>query len=639
MTKKRAKSKCCQFICCAAVEDDVEVPQESRLPAFRRKAGAASMAQLANRLDLNNPDEETMVDPDLDSDTEVTVIFHRPIESISGMDKQIVEMQSAVKCSFMESSTDGPAVRMCLRELFDITKGTYFSNIHDEVIRSMTFMVPQEMQASVNVHTTFSLISSIYEDVLKKMNSALLETDVLTGSWIDSVVPRITDMAKTLLSSTMKKLQDFLEICKVCDWLRASRGFPVDILDELDAVVPTLTRKVVGAVFQSLLSISSEGTSKDAMDCGSDTPMNSFLQAVADKLESEISSESATPKQSSCPSDSSVVDELPSSQGRNDFGVKERREVATCSVVTEKLLTSHRPRSERVLESIILNKLNQNSDTDSTERNTERLSINAFLVELSKMVHHIIKSETTEIARTSPVFDSTLESSMLAAASGVVSALVSDLKSTFQEDFKLVDPSLDPTLYTTQIQMVSDKVLESIPSKLKEVLIIYIFMRVNGVMKTTYDAQLRSSLLTASRETLKIITEAIMAILRRFNVTDSIILYRRFLGNLQECLIQPSPDLSESSDVSSEDSFEEELYCRPRFPKIRLPKLRFKKWKNRMEATTVLAEDQTQNQPLPTEKPSNGPTSSAAVPKRKTFFSRVSAAFCRVFRKGAKTSY
>ncbi|KAL7851577.1 hypothetical protein AOLI_G00219340 [Acnodon oligacanthus] len=56
------------------------------------------------------------------------------------------------------------------------------------------------------------------------------------------------------------------------------------------------------------------------------------------------------------------------------------------------------------------------------------------------------------------------------------------------------------------------------------------------------------------------------------------------------------------------------------------------------EATTVLTEDQTQNQPLPTEKPSNAPTSSAAIPKRKTFFSRVSAAFCRIFRKRAKTS-
>ncbi|KAL6467624.1 hypothetical protein MHYP_G00233010 [Metynnis hypsauchen] len=263
--KKREKRKCCPFICCAAVEDDVEVTQESRLPTFKKLAGKASMAQLGNRLDLNNTHEETMVDPDLDSDTEVTVVFQSPIESISGMDKQIVQMQSAVKCSFMESSSDGAAVRMCLRELFDITKGTYFSYIQDELIRSMRSMVPQEMWAAVNVHTTFSLISSIYEDVLKKY-------------------------------------------------------------------------------------------------------------------------------------------------------------------------------------------------------------------------------------------------------------------------------------------------------------------------------------------------------------------------------------LSECSDVSSEDSFVEELYSRPRFPRIRLPKLRFKKQNNRMEATTVLAEDQTQNQPLPTEKPSNAPTSSAAVPKRKTFFSRVSAAFCRVFRKGAKTS-
>ncbi|KAL6467626.1 hypothetical protein MHYP_G00233030 [Metynnis hypsauchen] len=407
--KKREKRKCCPFICCAAVEDDVEVTQESRLPTFKKLAGKASMAQLGNRLDLNNTHEETMVHPDLDSDTEVTVVFQRPIESISGMDKQIVQMQSAVKCSFMESSSDGAAVRMCLRELFDITKGTYFSYIQDELIRSMRSMVPQEMWAAVNVHTTFSLISSIYEDVLKK--------------------------------------------------------------------------------------------------------------AVADKIESEIFSESATPKQSSCPCDSSVVEETPSSQGRDDFDRKERREVATCSVVTEKLLNSHRPRCESVLESIILNNLNQNSDTDSTERDTQRLlrlSVHAFLDESSNIVNHIIKNETTEITRTSPVFDSTLESSMVAAAAGVY--------------------------------------------------------------------------------------------------------------------------LSECSDVSSEDSFVEELYSRPRFPRIRLPKLRFKKQNNRMEATTVLAEDQTQNQPLPTEKPSNAPTTSAAVPKRKTFFSRVSAAFCRVFRKGAKTS-
>ncbi|KAL7851579.1 hypothetical protein AOLI_G00219350 [Acnodon oligacanthus] len=86
--------------------------------------------------------------------------------------------------------------------------------------------------------------------------------------------------------------------------------------------------------------------------------------------------------------------------------------------------------------------------------------------------------------------------------------------------------------------------------------------------------------------------------------------FRKLAGRasmaLQECL-------SEFDDVSSEDSFVE-------------------------EATTVLTEDQTQNQPLPTEKPSNAPTSSAAIPKRKTFFSRVSAAFCRIFRKGAKTS-
>ena len=47
------------------------------------------------------------------------------------------------------------------------------------------------------------------------MNSALMDTNVQAESWKDSVPPGIMDVAKTLLLLTMKKLQDFLQICSV----------------------------------------------------------------------------------------------------------------------------------------------------------------------------------------------------------------------------------------------------------------------------------------------------------------------------------------------------------------------------------------------------------------------------------------
>ena len=126
---------------------------------------------------MTEEDSEMMVlmDPDLKSDTEVTVIFRRSLESVcsklTAMDEHIVKLQSGMQGSHMESGSDSAPIRMCLRELFNITKGTYFSKIHDELIRSVRLMLPQEMRDAVNINTTFSLISSIYEDMLKKVRN------------------------------------------------------------------------------------------------------------------------------------------------------------------------------------------------------------------------------------------------------------------------------------------------------------------------------------------------------------------------------------------------------------------------------------------------------------------------------------
>ncbi|KAI4883728.1 hypothetical protein NFI96_009583 [Prochilodus magdalenae] len=92
-----------------------------------------------------------------------------------------------------------------------------------------------------------------------------------------------------------------------------------------------------------------------------------------------------------------------------------------------------------------------------------------------------------------------------AAAVGVMSALVSDLKSTIKEDFTLVDPSIDPSHYTTQVQLVSEKVWKSIQAKMKDVLVVDIFIKANGAMTPEEDAHLKFHLLSGSKQILQTI--------------------------------------------------------------------------------------------------------------------------------------
>ncbi|KAI4894215.1 hypothetical protein NFI96_016672, partial [Prochilodus magdalenae] len=509
---KRLRRKCCALICCAAVEDD-EVSQEPSVPPCTqsgprniwpsRLTPKDFMTVLENSLAQDKADEEEVVDPASEMNGEVTVFFRRsPVENLSG------------------------------NALFDLTKGTYFTKIHNEVTESIRAILPPEMRDTVNSHTTFSLTSSFYDDMLKQMNCAVMKMvnhgpgriPLLTG----------TNPGSNLLLRTMKKLQDFWQICRVCCWLRASRGSPVNIHDQLEAVVAPLTLKVV-----ALLNNSPEGTSKGAMDCGLDAPLRNFLLAVADKIRTEISP------------DSNVVDVQSSAQEKADPDTEDRHPVADCSDVTV---------------------------TSETVMNSEG---------------HQASSEHLE----PPAVDSKLESSMLAASSGVVSALVSELKSTIKEDLALVDPSVDPLHYTTQVQLVSDKVLKSIQATMKEVLMADIFSTAIGAMTPEDDAQLHLNLVTCSKQILRSIIDHLTLIIQSGdeNIQG---LNKQFLQSAWRCIIIYKLHLACFSAVSDEPSGEIQPSRRRRFtvrmPRISLPKLRLRLRRN-MEPTTALP----QNQPVP----------------------------------------
>ncbi|KAI4885205.1 hypothetical protein NFI96_018762, partial [Prochilodus magdalenae] len=506
------------------------------------------MNVLEKSLDWDKATEEELEE----TDTEETIIFFLRISksisgSLSGMDDQIVKLQNGLRRLSMETCKEAPPVRKLLESIFNLTKGTNFYKIHNTVISSVRLMLPQEMREVVNLKTTFSLVSSVYDDVLKEMNSALSEMNFYAEVWDDSVQTGIMEIAKKLLLSTMKRLQDFLDICSVCGWLRASRGSPVDIHRDLKVVVPPLSIKVVEAIFQAMLSISSEGTSVDCMD----TSLSSFLQDVADQVKTKVFPWSATPRQLSSPSDCSVVKDLPSPQEQADLATEEHL-------------------------------------VDKKAKFAERLFAPDFLSEASKMVYKIINDETSETATTTegdksqqtslepPVFESELENSMLAAASGLVSALVTELMSTLEEDFELVDPSADPSLYSTQVEIVSDKVLNSIQDKVKDILVADLFMRANGALNAQDDAQLNAKLLSASSDILKTITDSITEVLQRLARKPSTMLYYLFLRALKEGLNLTSQHLSKFCKARSDQSKRRRVFP-VRSPKFKLPKLlRFK---------------------------------------------------------------
>ncbi|KAI4888763.1 hypothetical protein NFI96_030209 [Prochilodus magdalenae] len=565
------------------------------------------MKVLEKSLDSDKATEEQEEEELEELDTGVTIFFLRASKSISGsltgMDDQIVKLQGGLRCLSKESCGRTAPVRKLLEAVFNFTKGTHFRKIHNEVISSVRLMLPNETREAVNIKTTYSLTSGLFDEVLKEMNSALTEINLYAKVWDDSVLTGIMEVSKKLLLTTMKRLQDFLDICRVCDWWRASRGSPVDIHHDLEAVVPPLSVKVAGAIVQTMLSVSSEGTSWDS----SDTPLSNFLQAVVNNIKTKISSGSAETRR----------DELSGPSGSTIVRVQPSPHLVTIGHLA-----------------------------DNMKSLAERLSVTDFLVEASQMVCEIINDETSEAAMTSesaasqsrsvdpPVFESQLESSMLAAASGLVSALVSGLESTFQEDFEVADPSADPSLYTTQVEVVSDKVLNSIQAKLKDVLVASFLIRANQSFNTQDDAQLNLHLLSASKEILRTVTDSLLAVLHRLESKTSTKVYERFLQTLREGLILTSKHLSRFCKARSDR--------KPRIFPVRFPKMVFRMLssKNRIEPA-VTTETITQQKPVPAEEPADiqAPTSAPVpFPKGKGLFSRVAAAFTRVFRKRAKSS-
>ncbi|XP_066524847.1 uncharacterized protein [Hoplias malabaricus] len=448
----------------------------------------------------------------------------RPIN----LEEQMIRVHSGLRC--FSSGHCSETVHICepLRTVLDLSKERSFRQIHPQVTTSLRDIVPPERKDAVSMKTTKHLVSEMFEDTLEEMSSAFIDFD---DHCEELAVDSISDSARSLLLKTMSKTQQF---ARLCAWLTPSGDSRV--LSELEVRLPMMTSKIVGAILQTLLSISSEGSSKDTVDC-SQMPVSNFLHAVADHIISGVSPELATPRQCRRESQSSV-----GSQSENIF----------MNIISSPVFI---------------------------------LFIQDFLKEAFEVTRRILEEETSKIALLSeegncgrsgegspktPVY----AGSTAAVASRVVSALVLELRSTFQEDFGLVDYSADPCLYSARVQMVANRLLTCIQTRIRNGLAMPIFVRAHEAMKSPEDVPQRPRHLQLAVETIVLITEYAMSV--SLDVASAGHFYH-FLQSFQTAVILSSFGLEQTS-TEEEDSADGSPPRRfPfRLPRIRLPKLRFK---------------------------------------------------------------
>ncbi|XP_017569047.1 uncharacterized protein LOC108436847 isoform X2 [Pygocentrus nattereri] len=349
-----------------------------------------------------------------------------------------------------------------LRDWVGITKDSIFKNVHSEVTRSMRNIAFPSMMRFLNRKTTFNLTNSILDHSLRKINSTLAELHHDAESHQEPLFPGSTskEAARKLLSATFTKMQDVVQLCAVSDWLSDSQGSPVDVHEELEEMLPLITAKVVATLFESMLTICSEGT-----PAKSETPLFNFVQAVNDKIRSDLfkaaslrqapsgrSSSIGWKSPSECSSDESLTRlcsytphtgvetaRLISSSRRScqsswtpgagkavHWLHGEKEEVTVVQDIPINLLTLMatkipevmssvifkslqlqeslrlKPCRERIMETIICPCVDEDYDPSTSEMKAQqlfRISCDAFRVDASKMVTSVIMKETEEIAK------------------------------------------------------------------------------------------------------------------------------------------------------------------------------------------------------------------------------------------------
>ncbi|XP_076828007.1 uncharacterized protein LOC143474423 isoform X2 [Brachyhypopomus gauderio] len=439
--------------------------------------------------------------------------------------------------------------------IFDISKDKIFSLIHGEVTRAIMNMLPPETKRYLNMKETISVMSAIVDDSLKQMNSSLREI-YCTPDLYESVrlsVSHIEYVAHHLMLGVMTRMLGFLEFCIITSWSSDIRGFPTHIHDELDELLPLVTSATVGATVEHMLSVCSEGTSNDVAGDVSDRPLWDFLQAVSKHISSAALS------------------------GKTSSSIDRIMQLLEYS--------KPRPRSERILESIIFSSTNEdhNMGMFNNKVNTHglfRMSCETFQLEASKRVSNVIMSVTSELTKVSqvsifknadlsspPVSEASLKSNAFASAVSIVNGITDALRSSFEEDLlKIAHPSTDPALYKSQVQLVSEKVLRSTQANLKDAFVTNLLIRADVIMAAQSSGSKCYNLLLNSKNITKSIIECMLSVLPFSEVhIPGQLIARDFLTSLKERLevLCMRPMLTSSdihlealSDFITVDSFE-----------------------------------------------------------------------------------
>ncbi|KAI4900094.1 hypothetical protein NFI96_027155 [Prochilodus magdalenae] len=179
--------------------------------------------------------------------------------------------------------------------LFDTTRDRIFTEIHRMVSRSLSDLLPPEMKNVMSTKPTSALTSIILDDSLKQVKSTVIEIHDRGYHQAMNTISMV--YARNLLFATVNKMEDFLQMCTLTDWLRTSQESPLSVNEVLDPIMPLVTVKAVRAVFQAMLTTCTEGSSKELKKFGSATPLYNFFEDVAEDITSQIPSSATTPRQ------------------------------------------------------------------------------------------------------------------------------------------------------------------------------------------------------------------------------------------------------------------------------------------------------------------------------------------------------
>ncbi|KAL7868390.1 hypothetical protein SRHO_G00097740 [Serrasalmus rhombeus] len=493
-----------------------------------------------------------------------------------------------------------------LRDLFIITKDSFFEDVHSEVTSSLTNVVFPKMMICLSRKTTSNLTNEILDHSLIKINSTLTELyRVETARLIGSSQPS---------SQSSRSYEDGTTV----HWLNGEGedGLPINVLSFMATTIPEVTSSVIYKSLQLQESLRLEPCPNRILETiicrnsGCESLNLSTRPSYHKKLESSMFA--------------AASDFVRAVTGQIKVSFEEALKLADPSTDTALNTEQVRMASEKVLQSVqaivkdvFVGNLFMRAQAAMTPLDAEELSCS--LMSESKVV---LKKIIENMAARLPLF----------SFWGSVQALTGQFLQSVEGDLDLLFMWQVSNSYVRHPEALSDLTVTDVFKMFADELR-------SGEAFQQKEASSEPVLKTLDRELVHKLLEDLMLqgnVQRTAEVASDVV--DHVVASTSAALFMTSGCTNNEEYGNKRTSKKTLRFPKIKFPKVKMPKLRFKKWRNRIEPGTVVSQDCTQERPVPTvDGPSNSMATSTSttipVPARKTLFSRFIKAVSKVFRK------